>query len=44
LEQEINENFIKFPFDHVMALRVKAFHMLIINFMRKVQEELQKLD
>ena len=27
-----------------MALRVKAFHLLIINFMRKVQEELQKLD
>jgi len=44
LEKEINDNFIKFPFDHVMALRVKAFHLLIINFMRKVQEELQKLD
>ena len=34
LEKEISKAYFKFPFDHVMGLRVKDFHVKFIDFMQ----------
>lgn len=44
MEKDISREFVKYPFDFIMAERVRAFHALCALFLEDLQKNLESLE